>query len=178
MKMQNHLTSLVAVALIGMFVVAGCSSEVDRLSKQLQNPDSMVRWEAAGKLGATNDPEAIAPLIAALGDSEEEVRNAATDSLASIGKPAVPALGRAIQSATPEVKELILITLGQIGDAGSTKLVMNCLLDESAKVKVAAAGALGRIGDASAVSALEAAKEDPDEAVKAAVEAALSQINK
>ena len=57
---------------------------VDTLISTLQNEDPMMRLGSARVLGEIGDPRAVGPLKSMLGDREENVRNAAKDSLIAL----------------------------------------------------------------------------------------------
>jgi HEAT repeat protein len=68
-------------------------------------PDAAQRREAAVALGLERDERAVKPLIKALGDPDETVRQAASEALARIGEPAVRPLINALRSLPDVVLE-------------------------------------------------------------------------
>jgi HEAT repeat protein len=82
----------------------------------LTRPEAPVRIESAGLLADTTplDARTVPALIAALGDDEREVRVAAADALATIGRPAQAALAplwRLIRDPDEDVREHALRAL-------------------------------------------------------------------
>jgi HEAT repeat protein len=79
---------------------------VDRYAKELKSRDVHTRVEAAEGLGDMEMAEAIEPLVAALGDRDAGVREAAANALwrsSEVAKPAMPALRKALADASPAV---------------------------------------------------------------------------
>ncbi len=68
-------------------------SDISTYTQQLQTGDEEVRKAACIALGKTNDPQAVLPLIAALGDDLRSVRRAAHECLIPLAdERAVPPL--------------------------------------------------------------------------------------
>jgi len=69
----------------------------------LKDPDWWIRLSAADTLGRMKDPRAVEPLVATLADSD--VKRAAIEALGRIGDiRALPALGRMLSDASPDVR--------------------------------------------------------------------------
>jgi HEAT repeat protein len=134
-----------------------------------------VRESAVEALGRIGDAEAVPGLLAALGDANADVREAAAAALGEIGAPAVPGLLAALRDADADVREAAAKALGEIGDAAAVPGLLAALGDAEANVREAAAKALGQIGDAAAVPGLLAALRDADADVRRAA-AALGEI--
>ena len=77
---------------------------VPALRQALKDKDSDVGCRAAGALWRIEDPAAVPALTQALKD--EGVRKRAAGALVSIGKPAVPALIKALKDYYPDVREV------------------------------------------------------------------------
>jgi HEAT repeat protein len=121
------------------------------LVKLLRDPDAEVRWNAVKTLGKIRAVDALEPLIGALSDSSDLVREHAAESLGDLGPAAASAVGRLTET----------------------------LKDPYVKARRDAARALGMIGSAakSAVPALEAlAKDDPEAIVRQAAEIAVKKL--
>ncbi|MBL8753963.1 MAG: HEAT repeat domain-containing protein [Planctomycetes bacterium] len=103
-------------------------------AKQLRSKDSVERLRAAnelGKLGA-GAASAVAALGTTLGDEVPEVRNAAADALAKVGKPAVAVVGKALAD---EKRQLAALrATGQLGAAAVELLPAVTKLWPGAKV--------------------------------------------
>jgi HEAT repeat protein len=117
--------------------------------EQLNDRSATARQEAAealGKMGAPAKP-AIAPLIAALGDSDEVVREAAAAALSAFGKEAVSPLADALKHKEAAVRRGAADALGDIGSTAKTAVpaLRDALQDKDAEVRKAVAEALTRI---------------------------------
>lgn len=88
--------------------------EVEIQIDLLKDKDWFRRKEAAITLGEMGDERAVAPLITALRDDEWNVREAAEDSLAMIGSPAVEPLIKALREY--QVRRYVIKVLGRIKD--------------------------------------------------------------
>ena len=75
------------------------ADDVSTLAAALTHADSSVRLEAATKLSRWgNDARGAAvPLVRAVGDAEEEVRECATSALEELGPPSVDDLAALVQ---------------------------------------------------------------------------------
>jgi HEAT repeat protein len=120
------------------------------LNTKLSDPEPAVRAAAAASLGqiAPKSNNSITDLVRVLDDEDESVRNAASGALQSIGKPAVPALVRALSNGDPIFLQTVVDTLGRIGPVAVPTLG-ETLHDESAAViaRGYAAMALAQIVD-------------------------------
>jgi HEAT repeat protein len=88
--------------------------EVEIQIDLLKEKDWFRRKEAAITLGEMGDERAVAPLITALRDDEWNVREAAEDSLAMIGSPAVEPLIKALREY--QIRRYVIKVLGRIKD--------------------------------------------------------------
>ncbi|WP_310820325.1 HEAT repeat domain-containing protein [Stratiformator vulcanicus] len=123
---------LAVASAMGEFAAVSPEEVVEPLKTLLQDPDDSVQIEAitaAGRLGSQAGP--LVPLLVDdLMSSEPARALAATDSLASIGKPAVDALAEALNQM--QSRALALSALSQIGPdaAPATPRILD-LLDEA-----------------------------------------------
>jgi len=88
----------------------------------------------------------------------------------------VPGLLAALGDANADVREAATEALGEIGDAAAVPGLLAALGDANADVRRAAAAALGEIGDAAAVPGLLAALGDADWRVRQAAARALRNL--
>ena len=110
-------------------------------------------------------------LLAALGDADADVREAAAEALGQIGDAAaVPGLLAALGDADWRVRRAAAAALGQIG-APAVPGLLAALRYAEEDVREAAAAALREIGDAAAVPGLLAALRDADADVRRAAAA-------
>ena len=118
------------------------------------SPRSDVRRAAAKALGRIGGQDAVAPLIVALSDPDEQTAIEARDALGSIAE-AMSELRKAFRSSNPVVRAGACHALGRLGLPDSVEVLAETLRsDGSSAARAAAAGALGRIGGAAARSAL------------------------
>lgn len=117
---------------------------------------------ALGKIGgrgrkyATSD-KTIEHLIAALGDNDFNVRKAASEALAAIGRTTIEYLWDrgALSNENWKVRFWAVKTLGGIGDKGAVPMLIVALNNEVQwEVKQQAAASLGELGDPRAVNSL------------------------
>lgn len=116
------------------------------------DPNPIVRENAAVALGKIGDEQGVTPLIGALRDADPGVRFAAAVALGKIGD-----IHDASQAAPPLINAL--------KDSGSR-----------ADLRGASASALGKIGDPTAIGPLELALNDPDAGVRSAAQDALLKL--
>jgi HEAT repeat protein len=140
----------------------GAKETIPDLTKALTDEESRVHAsEALGSMG----PDAIPPLVNALGEPSIGARRQAAKALASIGAEAVPALRRALKDKNVNVRQEAAVALGLIGPAAADAVadLVSLLEDEEKWVRNYAAEALGLIGPKAkqAVKALETLKDDP-----------------
>jgi len=121
---------------------------VEALIEGLKSSDDAVRMYAAKALGEIRDIRAVGPLIEALkiktrwGGSEGSAAQALTD----IGEPAVEPLIAVLKDSDDNVRNLAIISLGDIGDARAVEPLIHALKDSNKKVRSFAAKALKKIG--------------------------------
>ena len=106
--------------------------------------DSTVREAAAGALGRTGDPGGVKPLITALNNQDEDVREAAAWALVQIGAAAVELLIDALNDANEDVRKIAATALRKIGDPRAVDPLIAALGDYW-DVRKAAAEALATI---------------------------------
>jgi HEAT repeat protein len=92
-------------------------------------------------------PEAVQPLLFALGDPSLYLARIAADALIHIGAPAVPGLIRALeQEAAPQVRANAARALALIGDTTAIPALFHALEDDSMMVQYWAEAGLERMG--------------------------------
>ena len=136
-------------------------SVLDHLLPLLHDRSHEVRWAAALALGQLGDPEAVPLLVRSLRDPDRYVRYGAAialgqlgwkpeadegraclalalqdwDSLAALGKTALPALQLASTDRDREVRARAVTIMGQIGDPSSAPAVIRALGDADDTVR-------------------------------------------
>lgn len=81
---------------------------------ELNHADPVVRYEAAHKLGESNDSRAVAPLISALPDNNAKVQYAAVSGLIKLGtrEAAAPIVNLLIEQRSSQVWNLLKLNIG------------------------------------------------------------------
>ncbi len=133
------------------------------------------RRSAAAALGQLGEA-AVKPLIQALGDKDEDVRQGAAKALGRLGEAAVEPLIQALRDGNWRVREAAAEALGQMGDARAVEPLIQALGDEDGRVREAAAEALGQMGDARAVEPLIQALGDEERWVREAAALGLGRL--
>jgi HEAT repeat protein len=115
-------------------------------------------------------PSDVHDFIAQLEDADSDVRWRASQQLVQLGTAALPPILTSLNHRNPEVRRLLVGTLGHLGPAAQSALpeLLVALHDVNADVRAAAAECLGRIGTATPelVQALIAALSDPNSEVR------------
>ncbi|TAL12498.1 MAG: HEAT repeat domain-containing protein [Nitrospirae bacterium] len=145
--------------------------EVEIQIDLLKEKDWFRRKEAAITLGEMGDERAVAPLIAALRDDEWNVREAAEDSLAMIGSPAVEPLIKSLREY--QTRRYVIKVLGRIKDERVLDPLFVQLRNE--EFKDDATAALVEVG-LPAVERLTAVLNDKDKNVRKHAVLALGAI--
>jgi hypothetical protein len=200
---MKRLKNLILGVLV-LLVVCGCELTVDELIEQLKR-GYISKEEAVDALVKIGTP-AVGPLIAALGDENWLVREAATSALEKINpnwhtteeaKRQVPEFIAALGDKISDVRKAAASALGKIGDKRAVEPLIVALEDYSCTsaiepliavfgervfrgrdscVRIAAAWALGEIGDERAVEPLISALGDKISDVREAAASALGKI--
>ena len=104
-----------------------------------------IRVAAAQDLGRSDDPEAVNPLLKALGD-DEAVQTTAIRALGALNHPkALHGLIAALSSDDAFIRATVAHTLGTVLEASSVDPLCRALADDAPQVRRAAAGALGEL---------------------------------
>jgi HEAT repeat protein len=132
------------------------TSAVPPLIKALDDPNSSIRYLAAGQLGRLRDRRAVKPLIHSLQtDRDRVVRNWVAAALGDIGDPsAVEALIAILKDDDSGLRFCATEALGKIGDERAFRPLLTVLEDKELYPRAYAAEALGRIGEPGALEPL------------------------
>ena len=123
---------------------------------------------------------AVEPLVAALKDSEAEVRAQAATALGWIADPRAAApLARCLKDSEAHCRLAAVEALGMLRTPAALKPLARALADPSLQVRLGAAGALGEMGDPIAIDLLLAVLSDAEEhlEVRAATARALGALH-
>lgn len=159
----------------------GDPAHVDVLVPLLQDASPLVRRVTARALGALGNPQAVVPLLEALGDVPGSGRDL-IHALHRIGLPGAPVLRECLAmtleepSHHPRRAGVAATTLGHLEDIGSVTLLVRALDCPDEEVAVAAMGALGRIGSPEAIPALTGHLFDHSETLRLEATRALGAV--
>ena len=153
------------------------SADVTRALDTLRRGEEPARRQTVAELGASSRPEAIAPLLVAVGDESWAVRQAAVEALAGFPPGALlPALEASLRdgddAGSRNAAMEIYVRLG----SSATAPLLAFLSDSDEEVRLFAAVMLGSLKAPAAVPALVQALSDPDVNVRHAAAASLGQI--
>ncbi|HEV3204032.1 MAG TPA: HEAT repeat domain-containing protein, partial [Gemmataceae bacterium] len=171
---------------VGVLVGMG-EMAVGELSAGLKARDSLVRWGSATALGEIGPPagrKALASLIEALGDANEQVEKATQIALNNIGPPTreeIPTYLRILNHPKESVRRHALTTLANLNVEMPELIpvVIEALKDSAKAVRILAAQCLGNIGSSAkevTFAPLFAALKDADLEVRHEVSEALKKI--
>ncbi|SAI87642.1 hypothetical protein MBBA_0766 [Methanoculleus bourgensis] len=149
---------------------------IDGLIAALGSEDGLIRQRAALALGDFGDAKAVAPLIRALGDPLTAVREAAADSLAMLGPPAVGPLVELIElpGASGRYDESAAAA-GPVTVTGHGGLTWEIEAGRDLR-RVYAAAILGEINDPTAVEPLVRAVKDAGDDVRCQATGAIAKF--
>jgi HEAT repeat protein len=168
-------TSSIACELIVRSLGVGWSwGRMHREPDAISEHRELACW-ASGEL---QDPGAIAPLRAALDDSDNCVQKVAARLLGRTDDPrAVDSLLDALASPNPRTRQLAAVGLGYAEAPESFGPLMRALGDDASAVRAAAAWALGELEDERAVQPLaRLLSDDPEADVRRAAALALGSM--
>ncbi|MFI5397928.1 MAG: HEAT repeat domain-containing protein [Candidatus Binatia bacterium] len=156
-------------------------TSIDDFVKRLASDDPAKRLEAVKSLGASKDNKAVEYLMQALGDSDVRVQVKAIEMLGDMrATDATPVLVQYLFLRTTEanMKQLILASLGKIGDTRAARPLMEFLLrDLDPATRGTAIFALGEIGSLESVDTLtNIAQADKDPTVRRLAGEAKSKV--
>ena len=159
---------------------AGRASDAVAIYRKLFRPaePTMCRIAALKGLVAAQAGEAAALALAAMGDKDPEVREAAVPTLRNVPGPQVTkAIVAELPKRDEKVQVMLLSVLADRGDKSALPAVVRAATTSSLPVRLAALDALAKLGDASVVPMLArwAAEGGPRE-VKAAARNALDRL--
>ncbi|GJL68088.1 MAG: hypothetical protein NPIRA06_07230 [Nitrospirales bacterium] len=176
--------------------------EIDIQIDLLNDPEWVVRREAVTTLGEMGDERCIEPLVRCLRDGDWQVRDAAVESIAMIGSPAVELLLRYIRDY--DARKSVIKALGKINDERvldplismlhndefkddatwalaelgqpAVGRLLECLKNQDEVIRKQAILALGEIKDSSSVDLLMEGLQDSDWFIRLSSAAALEKI--
>ena len=152
-------------------------NDMNSLLETLNHPDWRIREAAVWALAENFNPIIIPHLIGLLDDTDNDVREAASNVLIAFGDDSVPYLLDVVSSDRSVIaRENAVKALSIIADHTAVPSLIDALNDPSVWVRIPVAQALGNIGDAQAVPALINALKDTDLDMRKTAIEALEQI--
>jgi HEAT repeat protein len=157
-------------------------ASIEDYVKRLQSDDAEKRLEAVKSLGATKDNKAVEYLIQAMGDPDVRVQVKAIEMLGEMrATDATPVLIQSLflRTTDPQMKQLILVALGKIGDTRAARPIIEFLQrDLDPATRGTAIFALGDISAPESVEVLSrlAESEDSDPTVRRLASEALNKV--
>jgi len=176
--------------------------EIDIQIDLLNDSEWTIRREAVITLGEMGDERCVEPLVRCLRDGDWQVRDAAVESIAMIGSPAVDLLLRYIRDY--DARKSVIKVLGKINDERvldplismlhndefkddatwalaelgqpAVGRLLECLKNQDEVIRKQAILALGEIKDSSSVDLLIERLQDPDWFIRLSSAAALEKI--
>ncbi len=118
---------------------------IEPLTKAVRDWDPEVRRWAMLGLGRSGDPASVPVLVNGLREPGRPERQAATEALAMLGAPAVPALVKALGHYNPDTQCAAAATLGRIADTRAVGPLIRALKAPEMRQRMAAAHALGEL---------------------------------
>jgi HEAT repeat protein len=158
-------------------------TSIDDFVKKLNSDDAEKRLEGVKSLRDSKDNKAIEYLIQATGDSDIRVQAKAVAALGDLrATDATPVLIQYLSRRTVEnnMKQLILASLGKIGDSRAARPIMEFLQrDLDPATRGTAIFALGEIGAPEATDTLgKLAQTDEDQTVRRLANEALAKVQR
>ncbi len=143
----------------------------------LDDPDPVLRQEAARVLGRVNSPDAVGPLLGRLSDEDSNVQFWAILALGQLrSEEAVEPLIAVLQNRNRSTPRAAAIALGQIGSPAAVDALIGFMKAPNWWDRVAAVDALGEIGSETALDALMARFDGEEVHVRRSIVVALLKI--
>ncbi|WP_421909357.1 HEAT repeat domain-containing protein [Methanolacinia petrolearia] len=144
----------------------------------LKSDSIPVRENCARLLGEMDDTDSIDLLVAAMADPSRRVHNAATQALARICEPSVPALKRGLTSEKWKIRAGSVVALRIIGSHDSVPLLTGMLGDKSHYVRKKVVKSLARAGREEILDYLVGMLDDESRGVRLAAVGGLGRSGK
>lgn len=155
------------------------TENIDELLAKLGSDSPAVRYTAANKLGKLGDESAIDPLIDAMDDEDEKVRDNVIFALGELrALKSSHRLIRLVKSdKSDRIRKSAAKALGLMKAADALDALIGALKDTDFRVRKSAARSLGKIEDIKALPALREALKDPNYTVTKYVEDAIERLS-
>jgi len=131
---------------------------IDCLVELLKSPNALIRYETANELSLVTDSKVVDPLVAALGDKNDDVRRKIIIALGTKReKCAIKSLTTLLNDPDELIVVWSLISLNLLAAAGvedAFNVLLECLKDPRPVIRVNAVGGLSEAKNARAIPAL------------------------
>ena len=161
---------------------AGVPAALGILALLEETPPALLR-ASVGYLARLEEPRALENLKALAVSKDEAVAVAAVNAIGTIGGAGITrflmdVLGKEGEEPGPNLKNQIILALGEIGDTEAVDLLIGIGEDreEQRVTRMYAFASLGKIGDTRAVAPLTAALSDSDALLRTYAAAALGKL--
>jgi HEAT repeat protein len=144
----------------------------------LKSDSIPIRENCARLLGEMDDTDSIELLVAAMADPSRRVHNAATQALARIGEPSIPALKRGLASEKWKIRAGSVVALRIIGTHDAVPLLTGMLDDTSHYVRKEVVKSLARVGRDETLDYLVVMLDDESRGVRLAAVGGLGRSGK
>jgi HEAT repeat protein len=178
-RVIGKLAVAIAIPVISLAVAvsAGLCSDIEKLQRDLQNPNFVVRLEAVERVAALRDPRSVELLVKALRDPHEDVRRQAAGALGELRDPrSTLPLVHALSDPKEPVRQAAEAALLAIGPPVVEPLAA-ALSKGTTQSRAESARLLGKIAHPSAVKPLIRALNDRDAFVRKSAGMALVEID-
>jgi len=145
--------------------------DIPGLIKALDNKNKFICQEALAALERIGDVRAVEPLMARLININGFVEQGMSDGLCRIGAPVVEPLIAALKDSNKNVRKGAASVLGKIGDTRALEPLIAALTDNDKFVRQSAVEALGKMGAAGVEPLIAALKDSDGNVRQSAVEA-------
>ena len=176
MELSRTSLSIIFLLSLAFPATAFAANDRERAVKDLQSPEWDVRWRAIQELNRTPDSGMVDAMIDACNDRLADIREKAADTLAAIGKPALPKLVKAIDDRRDNVVICASTSLGLIKDPAAVEPLIRTLGNNNPRVRESAVLALAQLNDSRANDGILKLLKDPDEKVREQALLALGQL--
>jgi HEAT repeat protein len=158
----------ISVIIAALLTVSGCSDSVDDMIQNLDSDNSHVRRSALhGLLTVRHDADTVSKLTALLSGDDERLVLIATQALSTIPDSAsVPALGRLVHHANPDIRMSAIQSMGLIGHPAAIPFLSEAAEDSVTNVRLIAVKWLGMFADSTAVPILLISMRDRSSRVR------------
>lgn len=159
---------IMSALIAALLTVSSCSDSVDDMIENLGSDNSHVRRSALhGLVTVEHDADTVSRLSALLSDDDERLVLIAVQALSTVpDSAAVPALGRLVRHANPDIRMSAIQSMGLIGHPAAIPFLVEAVGDSVTNVRLIAVKWLGMFADSTTVPVLRMAMSDRSSRVR------------